>query len=269
MGRSLFYVWRVFATYFAFFTFNVGGLIAAVSAIAVCRLIPGSRETKQRRAQAVIHVMFAGFISGLTLLGLLTSSRSKLEKLRSAAPSLVIANHPTLLDVVFLIASMPRVDCVIKEAVWNNVFMRATVRGAGYIPNRDGAQLIDACVERLARGHHVMLFPEGTRSPAGGLRHFQRGAARIALRSGVDILPILISCEPPTLLKGMPIFKVPPRQPHFSLTLLEPISPKGFLENGVETPLAARELTARLESLYEQRLGCRCQEPGSVSVRPK
>ena len=269
MLRAVFYVWRVFATYLAFFTFNVGGLIAAVSAIAVCRLIPASPETKKRRAQTVIHLMFAGFIGGLTLLGLLTSSRRELDRLRSAPPSLVIANHPTLLDVVFLIASMPRVDCVIKEAVWNNVFMRATVRGAGYIPNRDGAQLIDACVERLASGHQVMLFPEGTRSPAGGLRHFQRGAARIALRSGADILPILISCEPPTLLKGMPIFKVPPRRPHFSLTLLEPISPRSFLKNGANTPLAVRELTARLESFYEAHLGCRCVEGGRAPARPE
>lgn len=258
MGRAVFYVWRVFATYFAFFVFNVGGLVAAVSAIAVCRLIPGSREAKERRAQRVIQRMFATFIGGLSCIGLLTSSRHDLLRLRSAPPSLVIANHPTLLDVVFLIASMPHVDCVIKEAVWNNVFMRATVRGAGYIPNRDGTQLIDACVERLARGHHVLLFPEGTRSPAGALRHFQRGAARVALRSGCDILPVLITCEPPTLLKGMPIFRVPPRRPHFSLTLLKTIRSSEFPEGRSDTPMAARKLTEQLEALYEQRLGCRC-----------
>lgn len=257
MGRTLFFFWRVFATYLAFLSFNVGGLIAAVSAIAVCRMLPGSREAQERRAQGVIHRMFATFINSLTWIGLLTSSRSNLARLREAKPSLVIANHPTLLDVVFLIASMPRVDCVVKEAVWNNVFMRATVRGAGYIPNRDGVQLVEACVGRLARGHHVLLFPEGTRSHAGGLRHFQRGAARIALRSGCQILPILITCEPPTLLKGMPIFKIPPRRPHFSLTLLDPIEPAHYAAHGGDTPLGARELTAKLESIYEARLACR------------
>jgi len=258
MLRRISFAWRVFATYFAFLVFNVGGLIAAISAIAVCRAIPGSPERKTQRAQRVIHAMFAGFIGILVCLGLLTHSRKELARLRSTPASLVIANHPTLLDVVFLISCMPRVDCVIKEAVWNNVFMRATVRGAGYIPNRDGAELVDACVERLALGHHVLLFPEGTRSPAGGLRRFQRGAARIALRSRCDILPILIRCEPPTLLKGMPIFRVPPRRPHWSLTIQETISASAFLENGAETPLAARKLTERLEEFYEERLGCRC-----------
>ena len=258
MARSVAHVWRIFATYLAFFVFNVGGLIAAVPAIAMCRWIPGSSERKAVRAQRVIQVLFAGFIACLVGLGLLTRSRKNFDRLRSARASLVIANHPTLLDVVHLIASMPSVDCVVKEAVWNNIFMRATARGAGYIPNRGGPELVDACVERLALGHHVLLFPEGTRSPVGALHHFQRGAARVALRAGCDILPIVITCEPPTLLKGMPIFQVPPRRPHFSLNVLDPISAASFLDQKVETPLAVRQLTARLENFYEAQLGCRC-----------
>ncbi len=165
MARTVSYLWRVFATYFAFFVFNVGGLLAAATAIAICRLIPGSREKKEQRAQRVIQFMFASFINGLVCLGLLTHSKKDFARLRSSRASLVIANHPTLLDVVFLIASMPHVDCVVKEAVWNNIFMRATVRGAGYIPNRDGVQLIDACVERIARGHHVLAFPKARARP--------------------------------------------------------------------------------------------------------
>jgi 1-acyl-sn-glycerol-3-phosphate acyltransferase len=258
MLRLVFYVWRVFATGFAFVVFNVGGLIAAVSAIAVCRVLPGSRETRERRAQRVIQFLFASFILGLRGLGLLTCERIGLERLRTARPSLVIANHPTLLDVVFLISSMPHVDCVVKAAVWNNVFFRGTVRGAGYIPNSEGPELVDDCVERLGRGHHVLLFPEGTRSPAGALRRFQRGGAHIALRARCEIQPILITCEPPTLLKGMPFFHVPPRRPHFTLTLLDPIRPEEYLEDGGETPLAVRRLNAALEHLYETRLGSRC-----------
>jgi 1-acyl-sn-glycerol-3-phosphate acyltransferase len=252
------YYWRVIATGFAFAIFNLGGLLAAVSAIAVCRLAPGSRRTKEQRAQRVIHSMFAGFILLLRGLGLLTCSRAGLERLRTAPPSLVIANHPTLLDVVFLIGSMPRVDCVVKAAVWRNLFFRGVVRAAGYIPNSEGPELVDDCVARISAGRHVLLFPEGTRSPAGSLRHFQRGAARIALRARCEIHPILITCEPPTLLKGMPFFHVPARRPHFSLSHLEPIRAADHLEDGAETPLAVRRLNSALEELYEQRLGTRC-----------
>src|SRR6185503_12804724 len=101
-------------------------------------VFPGTREDKERRAQRVIQALMSTFIHVLRGLGLLTHSREEVQRLRSMRASVVIANHPTLLDAVFLISCLPRVDCVVKEAVWNNVFMRATVRGAGYIRNRDG-----------------------------------------------------------------------------------------------------------------------------------
>ena len=251
-------LWRTFATCLAFAIFNVGGLCAALTAIAACRLLPGTREVRAQRAQRVIQWMFATFLAGLRGLGLLTRSTSGLERLSAAPPSLIVANHPTLLDVVFLIASMPRVDCVVKAAVWRNVFFRGVVRAAGYIPNSEGPELVDECVARIAAGHHVLLFPEGTRSPAGALRRFQRGAARIALRAGCEIQPVLVTCEPPTLLKGMPFFHVPPRRPHFALELLPAIRAAEFREDGLETPLAVRRLNASLEELYERRLGVRC-----------
>lgn len=256
MRRHLSYVWRVFATYLAFLIFNIGGLVLAVSAILVCVLIPGERDAKELRVQRVIHVMFQAFIGTLVALGLLTYSRKNLERLRTGRAHLVVANHPTLLDVVFLIATMPRVDCVVKTAVWKNVFMRSSVRSAGYIPNDEGAQLIDDCVERLKRGRHVLLFPEGTRSPAGALRQFKRGAARVALRSGCEIIPVVITCDPPTLLKGMRWHQVAPRRPHFRLLIEAPISPQPFLVDGRETPLGVRRLTASLESFFRRRLGC-------------
>jgi 1-acyl-sn-glycerol-3-phosphate acyltransferase len=254
--RQLGYVWRVFATHLAFLIFNVGGLIFGGTAILICSAIPGTRAAREARMQRVVHWFFRVFIALLVGLGLLTYSRRNMERLRTGRACLVIANHPTLIDVVFLIAAMPRVDCVVKSAVWKNVFMRAAVRGAGYISNHEGPELVDDCVERLARGHHVLLFPEGTRSPERSLRRFQRGAARVALRSRCDIVPIVITCDPPTLLKGMRWHDVPKRRPHFTLVVEPPISPVPFLVDGQDSAAGARALTADLEGFFGTRLGC-------------
>lgn len=242
------YVWRIFATCFAFLLFNLGGVLLALTAITICRCLPGDRAAKEHRVQRVVHFIFRGFIGLLVLLGLLTYSNAGIERLRSARGVLVIANHPTLLDVVFLIAAMPRVDCVVKGAVWHNVSMRGTVRAAGYIPNDGGAELVDACAERLRRGRNVLLFPEGTRSPAGSLRPFQRGAARIALRSGCAIVPVVITCDPPALEKGAPWYRIPRRRPHFTLSAHDPIAGAG--EGREETALEARRLTATIEAFF-------------------
>ena len=64
---------------------------------------------------------------------------------------LVLANHPTLIDVVCLISLLPNADCVVKRAVARNPFMRGPVRAAGYISNDDGAGLVDDCVAAARR----------------------------------------------------------------------------------------------------------------------
>jgi 1-acyl-sn-glycerol-3-phosphate acyltransferase len=98
----------------------------------------------------------------------------------------------------------------------------------------------------LDSGRSVVIFPEGTRSPAGGLGPFQAGAAFIALRSGRDLVPALLSCEPPTLSKGRSWYDAPASQLHVRVRVGQPVSPQPLRYRGLNLPEAARRLTAEL-----------------------
>src|SRR5919204_487901 len=101
----------------------------------------------------------------------------------------------------------------------------------------------------------VRVCVRGTRSPRGGLRRFQRGAAHIALKSGCPIVPIVVTCRPPTLVKGQPWHDVADRRSEYVLRVGEPIDPGRYLSAATTVPLAARRLTADLQALFEQGLG--------------
>src|SRR5206468_133932 len=85
--------------------------------------------------------------------------------------------HPSLIDIVLLLARLPQADCIVKTAARTNPFMRGIVTSTGYLANDHGDVLVDACADRIRRGRSVVLFPEGTRSPRGGLGRFQRGGS--------------------------------------------------------------------------------------------
>ncbi len=172
----------------------------------------------------------------------------------AAGPALIVANHPTLLDVVLLLAHMPQADCVAKRAAWDNPFLRAVVSAAAYIPNDDGEGLIAQCCARLAAGRSVILFPEGTRSPAVGLQPFRRGAAHIAIRSGCAVVPVLLRCDPPSLKKGRAWYVLPDERMHFRLEVDPPLR-FGMEPGDSSRGLAARRVTARLREHFERRLG--------------
>src|SRR6266403_1721468 len=246
--------WRVLRTGVAFFTFGVGAIVVA-GIVWPLRLRPGGTSARREVAvQRVVGAAFRLFAWWLTSLGLIRVSWIGADRLRDRAPRLVVANHPTLIDVVLLLAQLPQADCIVKTAARRNPFMRSIVTTAGYLANDDGDALVDACAERIARGRSVVLFPEGTRSPRGALRRFQRGAAHIALKSGCPIVPVVITCRPPTLLKGQPWHHVPDRRACFVLRVGEPIDPAQYLDAETTVPVAARRLTADLQTLYERQL---------------
>jgi 1-acyl-sn-glycerol-3-phosphate acyltransferase len=132
----------------------------------------------------------------------------------------------------------------------DNFFLRGLIRAAGYVRNDAGASIVRECAERLSRGRSLVVFPEGTRSPAGDLGPFQRGVARIAMEAGCDLLPVAITCEPPTLRKGQKWYDLPERPFHATVRVLEPVSSDPARSSGESVSVAARRLTAELrESL--------------------
>jgi len=237
----------------AFSVFGLGALALAAFVFPLCHLLPGDAAAREARVQRVIHRAYRFFVGLMQRLGLQSSRWTGAERLRTPGAHLVVANHPTLVDVVHLVAQLPQADCVVGEAWSRNFFLGRASRLAGYITNTRGAEVVELCAQRLRAGRTVVLFPEGTRSPLGGHHAFQRGAAHIAIAAGVPIDPVAISCVPRMLMKGQPWWDVPERPGHYEFVVGEPLSPEPFLAGGTPPALAARRLTAALREQIIER----------------
>jgi 1-acyl-sn-glycerol-3-phosphate acyltransferase len=243
--------WRAARTGFAFLWFGTGALFLTAVAFPALRAVRRRPRDRELAVQWLIHLAFRLHVWLMEGLGLIRVTRIGTERLRGGQPLLVVANHPTLIDVVLLVACLPQADCVVKRVYWSRPILRRIMTEAGYIANDDGDGLVADCVARLEAGRTVLLFPEGTRSPRSAVGAFKRGAAHIALRSGAALVPVLITCDPPTLMRGQRWHDVPARTAHLTIEVTPPMVP-GDLRSG--TPLAARRLTAELRQRYEGRL---------------
>lgn len=245
---------RRLGTGFLFATFGVGALVVAgvLFPFVAWRSEPG--EARERVAQRLIQRAFAFFVRLGTALHLFEVRETGTDRL-AHGPSLVVANHPTLLDAVFVISRMPQADCIVKSEASRNPFLRHVVRIAGYIPNGAGPQVVNTCVERLRAGRSVVLFPEGSRSPEGGLHPFKRGAAHIALRSGCPLTPVFLTCTPPALKKGQPWWAVPDRKLVITMDVESPVVARALLPGGeaISTSRAVRSITAALYEFFDAK----------------
>lgn len=133
----------------------------------------------------------------------------------------IAANHPSLIDVVAFVATVPKTLYVAKRGLLRNFFLRSVVRATA-LP--DDAGLADAAMPYLAAGWNVLVFPEGTRSPEeGGLRPFRRGAAQLALRAGVPLVPVRVLPTCRILGKRQPPWRVGDRCVVYTLDARAPL----------------------------------------------
>lgn len=246
MRASLY--WRVFATGLSFVVFGVGGLLLRVAVFPALNLMVRQPERRVVVARMVIRRAFRAYVDLMRALGVLRYEISGLEKLERGG-LLILANHPTLIDTVFLMAFVRNADCIVKGALWNNPFTRGPVRAAGYINNEGGAQLVDDCIASLRRGNNLIVFPEGTRTPANGIISMKRGAANIAVRGARDMTPVLIRCEPLTLGKGEKWWRVPPRRVLIRIDVQDDLAIQDFT-GGASEVIAARRLTDFLQNYF-------------------
>ncbi|MGC3979828.1 MAG: lysophospholipid acyltransferase family protein [Steroidobacteraceae bacterium] len=242
-------VWRIVATGFVFVVFGLGALLISATIFPVLRLSTRSTAVARLRIQRAMQLTFKAYVWLMKILGLLTYEVQHIERLWLPG-QLVIANHPSLIDVVFLVSLMPRVDCIVKQGLWRNPFLRWPVAWASYIPNTTGEELVEECAATLRRGNSLLVFPEGTRSVPGQPLRMQRGVARIALAAGAPVLPVTIELTEPTLTKGYPWYRVPKARPHFCIKVGEPWSPTVYNPQGQTGALAARRLTEFFGDYY-------------------
>ena len=256
MASKLFYLWRLFWTPIAFAALGVGGLVLAWTVIPAATIFERDKYKRNRTAQAIIRQSFRLYLWCLQTVGIIRLEVSGADQFRDCHGKLVVANHPTLLDIVILMALLPDAKCVGKEQLWRNPMLRFVVSAAGYIRNDHEPEVFLAkCRETLAAGFNLIIFPEGTRTVPGRPLHFQRGFAHIALASGVDLLPIVITCEPVFLVKGDPFYKVPLTRPRFRIEAGRTLLPRSYsLSEAGSRSLDARALVSQIEADYYRKL---------------
>lgn len=249
--RQINYVWRLIGTGIAFAFIFFGGGVLAVTLLPILAWFPGHRR---ERAQRVIHHLFRAYIVALRALGLIRLQTSGLEKLFGATGRLVVANHPSLLDVVLLMSVIPNAQCIVKHQLWSHRFLGVMMRAADYIRNDlTGEEMVAACKKALDRGCCLIIFPEGTRSIPGEKPRFRRGFANLATLTGAPIQPVTITCDPPTLIKGERWWHIPPRAPLFTLMVSDCLDQDIYTVYQYRS-LATRKLVRALEVHYAESL---------------
>ncbi|MHA2937289.1 lysophospholipid acyltransferase family protein [Vibrio sp. RC27] len=235
---------------FSFLMFGIGGLMLSYLVFPLIFICYRDKLKRQDICQFMISCCFELFVLMLSSLRIVSVEIFDKHRLNPKQGALVVANHPTLIDVVIIISQLRQCDCIVKSSLWENPFMRHVIQMAGYIPN-ESPDILDICHEKLSSGRKLLVFPEGTRTVPGEQIRCQRGAAQLAVRCEADIQRILIHTHPAILYKGISWYNVPSEQPEVKVQVMDVESVTTLIESSRSTPIAARRLTRYFEAALE------------------
>ena len=224
---------------FLFALFGLGAII--ISPIMMVLRNP-------RLCQPVVRAVWIPLVWLFETTRLIKVERGNLGRLRGCV---IVANHPSLIDVVLISVIVPRTLYVAKHALLKNPFMSAIVRNTS-LP--DDERMPDAAAPYLADGWNVLVFPEGTRSPnPQALREFHRGAAQLALRSGVNVVCVGIRLTRAILGKRQKPWDMGERRVVYSFSADEPTPVCADASRGLRPQ--ASELTGELRRRVSRLCG--------------
>ena len=247
-------LWRQCGTGISFALFGIGGLFLALFVFPAINLFVRDRAKRTIAAQRTVHITWKLFVWVMVTLGVIDFETDGEQLLRNETGTLIISNHPSLIDVVLIMSLMDRTQCVVKPGVWNNPFMRGVIKATNYIPNLgDPEQTLRDCVAALQAGNNLVIFPEGSRTVPGKRMHLERGFANIAIRAGVPIRLVTVTCDPTTLRKGEKWYQIPMRRPCFRVHVCERMETESLQQSEFPSR-AARILTARVAKRFEEVL---------------
>jgi 1-acyl-sn-glycerol-3-phosphate acyltransferase len=189
------------------------------NAVALLLLPLMGRERGLAFGRAAISRGYAGFWRAAAASGLLRMDARALDVLADEPGLIVVANHPSMLDAVMLVARLPRSACVMKASLARNPFLGAGARLARYIRNDSAYGLVRLAVADLRRGGQLVLFPEGTRTTRWPVNRFHSAVGLIARRAGAPVQAVFIDTDSPYLGKGWPLWRLPPLPIVFSVRL--------------------------------------------------
>ena len=255
MLERLFYYWRIVATGCCFFVFGMGSLVLYFLYFPVINLVVWNKQSRIALARGAIRCGFQVFVGLMQLLCVLRYEVVNRQRLGRQG-LLVVANHPTLIDTIFLMVLVKQANCVLKTELQSNFFTRGVVRAANYIINNQAMDLVMDCVQTLQEGCNLIIFPEGTRTSLKGDLVFKRGAANIAVKAKRDVTPVVIRCHPRTLGKGEKWWRIPDRMATFRIEVYEDIEVHPFINDTVSEVKAVRELSAFLQTYFIEKVQC-------------
>ena len=229
-------------------SFGLGAIILAILVFPFIRLFTLAHKDFGIIARAYVSHTFRVFLKNLEICKTSMLKVEDRQAFRNIHSKVIIANHPSLLDFVYIMSLVPNSTCIVRGSLTRTP-LRGVIKQAYITNNTDFNEVLVECKKLTDKGCNVIVFPEGTRSPRIGRNNYKKGAARIALYCGCDVQPLFIGgSDKYGLGKTDPLWSYNHVEKYLYDIKMLPVIPVAKFKELSDT-IAAKHLTEEMEKV--------------------
>lgn len=220
---------------FCFFIFGIGAVILNFL------LFPFIKNNKEWCSD-IIHYTWKFFVNLMMWLKLFRLDIKKLGKIKN---KVIVSTHPSFIDIVILIALIPRSTCFVKKELAHNPILKNLVTSIFITNEVELEELKSESKKMLDRGFNVIIFPSGIRHRRDEFPKIRKGASLVALNAGKNIVPVRMFSDRDFLFINQPFYAVSDRCVNFEIEQMREINIADFI--GESEIITKQRLTNKIE----------------------
>ena len=220
---------------FCFFIFGIGAVILNFL------LFPFIKNNKELCSD-IIHYTWKFFVNLMMWLKLFRLDIKKLGKIKN---KVIVSTHPSFIDIVILIALIPRSTCFVKKELAHNPILKNLVTSIFITNEVELEELKSESKKMLDRGVNVIIFPSGIRHRRDEFPKIRKGASLVALNAGKNIVPVRMFSDRDFLFINQPFYAVSDRCVNFEIEQMREINIADFI--GESEIITKQRLTNKIE----------------------
>ena len=214
----------------SFSIFGFGSIIVGFLIFPLIKLILQNNLKRLDLYSKIIHYSWNTFVKFLLLIRVLKLNIKNPSELKSIKNKLIVSTHPSYIDVLILLALIPKTTCFVAPRLTQNKFFKKIVESMFLISGKSPEELKEDTQKMFNNGFNILIFPSGIRHKKEEQPKIRKGASLIALNAEKDIVPIIMYTNFDFLQIGQPFYDAGEKPVTYTIQALDKIDIKPFLE---------------------------------------
>lgn len=241
---------KIFRSILVLFSFAIFGLGALFLNYLVFPLVKNviKGENLLYFYSDTIHQTWKWFVKTLIALKIIKIDVKNIEKIKSIQQKIIVATHPSFIDILILIAIIPRTTCIVKYSLSKNPILFNLVNSIFIMEDESLDKLKNHSKKMIEKGFNVVIFPMGIRHRRNEFPKIKKGAATIAINAECNIVTLKYYTDYDFLFINQPIYKAGEKPVTYELSYVGEIDVKSMIQSFDNEIVVKKNITKMIES---------------------